>query len=180
MKNKRKKRNFIKPVEETIILDEGFTNTDPYVLSAIFPEHKLVFVIDKSVPVEIVETGPNAIINRLKKMKYNVPEYLENMQRDIGVLWRSLNVTVYGRLTAEGHQIEPNRFRETPDFWLYHATDDEIRAITKDILEDANETLRDVALRFFLHFRHMAIDTMAGMQAEGDTDGTEIDPSTET
>jgi len=180
MKNKRKKRNFIKPVEEIIILDEGFIATHSYVLSAIFPEHKLVFAIDKTVPVELVETGPNAIISRLKKRQYNIPEYLENMQRDIGVLWTALNTTVYGRLTAEGHQIEPNTFRETPDFWLYHATDDEIRAVTKDILKDVNETLRDVTLRFFLHFRHMAIDTMAGIEAEGDTDETDNDPSTET
>lgn len=175
------------------MLDDGFIGKFPhskeddimnkryYVLTALFPDHKLMFKIDCLKEVKLIETGPNAIVARLKKLGYEVPEYLTNLQQSMSILFRALNTTVYGRLQSEGHEIDPDELREKADFWLYHATDDEIRAITKEILMDGDETMKDVTLRFFLHFRHMAIDTMAGMQAaEGDTDERENDPSTET
>lgn len=192
MKRKRRTR-FIQPVEESKVLNDGFigklaqskeddiTHKHYYVLTALFPDHKLMFVIDCPKQVKLIETGPNAIVARLKRLGYEIPEYLTNLQESMSVLFRALNTAVYGRLQSEGHQIEPDELREKADFWLYHATDDEIRAITNEILMDGDETKKDVTLRFFLHFRHMAIDTIAGMQAaEGDIDGRENDPSTET
>lgn len=179
MQNKRKQRKrrpkLIAPTDEIIVLSEGQIKHNPknsatqityaYTLSAQFPEYKLVFAIDDAVNLCLREIGHQAIIAKLKRLNYEIPVYLENMARDLETLWHALNATVYGRLTAADESVEIEKaFKDIPEFWLYHATDDEIRAITKEIMAESHDTLRDVTLRFFLHFRHMARDAAAAQE----------------
>lgn len=174
MKNKRRKRkSFIAPVEDEVVLDEGRIkhNADPknpivceYKLSVLFPEHKIHFKVDK---VSFIESGPSTIITRLEERDYEIPEYLAKWTGRSVVAMNKMNTAIIHRRKAEGNPI-PTEYQFRRDIWMYLATDDEIEAHTKSAMSVFSNKMLEVSLRMFKNYRARANDAIASAQATDD------------
>lgn len=194
---RKRRQKLIAPVEEIILLKKGkITQTEgkvsrryPYKFEAHFPDFKMVFTIDEikgstklmgTSPSKhrliLIETGHNSIIHKLHGLNYKIPKYLEKYAKEMERLWSTLNGYCYKRLVAgklddEEIQEEWKKAQDTKqNFWLYYATDEEIVTACKDVFYESNVTQlvkQDVSIKFFLHFRHAAIDAIAAQKRQG-------------
>lgn len=170
---KRRKRNFIAPVEDEIVLDTGqitYSGAKPpvqceYTLSCLFPEHKIKMTIGEGEDkVSLVESGPSTIVDKLQNMKYGIPKYLALwIGRSVSAT-KAMNTTIIQRRKDEGTPI-PVALQFRTDIWMFCATNEEIESITKLKFVGCGDTMIDVTIRLFQNYRYHAIDAVASLRA---------------
>ena len=191
MRNKRKRRQFIRPAEQSVTIDKGYyddngdllaspdrvENSCAYHLTAEFPDHKVYMAIGKNL---FVATGPSGIIEQLQKNAYEVPEKLKQWTGRAASAINAINKAVIARYKKEGTPIIME-YRLRRDLYLYTALDEEIEEHVNHVMEKCDEVMKDATFRIFTHFRHMARDAVAAFKSKGITTpqgGVIVDPTT--